>query len=105
LGAASDILQQVEEGLSKYERSLFEARAEGYKLLEQERAIAVRERQESLAAEREEIANLVMVEKQIIKSQAEEAMASIETNARLMAAEIGTAILRREIRGETVEVR
>jgi F-type H+-transporting ATPase subunit b len=105
LGAASDILQQVEEGLSKYERSLFEARAEGYKLLEQERAIAVRERQESLAAEREEIANLVMVEKQIIKSQAEEAMASIETNARLMATEIGTAILRREIRGETVEVR
>jgi F-type H+-transporting ATPase subunit b len=105
LGAAGDILQRVEEGLSKYERSLFEARTEGYKLLEQERAIAVRERQERLAAERVEIANLVMVEKQIIKSQAEEAMASIETNARLMAAEIGTAILRREVVEERSEVR
>jgi len=105
LGAASDILQRVEEGLSKYERSLFEARTAGYKLLEQERAIAVRERQERLAAEREEIANLVTVEKQIIKSQAEEAMDSIETNARLMAAEIGTAILRREVAEERSEVR
>ena len=105
LGAAADILQRVEDGLVKYERSLFEARTAGYKLLEQERAIAVRERQERLAAEREEIANLVTVEKQIIKSQAEEAMDSIETNARLMAAEIGTAILRREIVEERSEVR
>ena len=46
-----------------------------------------------------------MVEKQIIKSQAEEAMASIETNARLMAAEIGTAILRREVAEERSEIR
>jgi len=109
LGAAGDILQRVEEGLSKYERSLFEARAEGYKMLEQERAIAVRERQQRLEAERQEIANLVMVEKHIIQSQADEAMASIETNARLMAAEIGSAILRRKVveqrLGERSEIR
>jgi F-type H+-transporting ATPase subunit b len=109
LGAAGDILQRVEEGLSKYERSLFEARAEGYKMLEHERAIAVRERQQRLEAERKEIANLVMVEKHTIQSQADEAMASIETNARLMAAEIGSAILRRKVvaqrLGERSEIR
>src|SRR5216117_328254 len=54
LGAAGDILQRVEEGLSRYERSLFEARAEGYKLLEQERAAAMKNRQERLEVERDE---------------------------------------------------
>jgi F-type H+-transporting ATPase subunit b len=97
LGAAGDILQKVEEGLSKYERSLFEARAEGYKMIEQERAAALSERQLKLEADREEISKFVFVEKSSINTQVEEATTSLESSARVMAAEIGSAILRRDL--------
>ena len=98
LGAAGGILQRVEEGLSRYERSLFEARAEGYKLLEQERAVAMKNRQERLEVERDEAAKLVLVEKSMIKSQADQATASIQSNARSLASDIATTILKRVVR-------
>src|ERR687883_1873931 len=47
-GAAHDILKQVEENLTRYEEGLRSARAEGYRLLEQERAAALQVRQEKL---------------------------------------------------------
>src|ERR687886_750905 len=53
-GAAHDILQQVEANLTRYEEGLRAARAAGYRLLEQERAEAMRERQERLAQVRAE---------------------------------------------------
>src|SRR3954452_17292739 len=54
-GHARDILRDVEEKMSLYERTLREARTEGYRLMEQERAMAMRERQIKLDAVREEI--------------------------------------------------
>src|SRR5215212_7977134 len=48
LGETGGILRRVEEGLSSYERTLREARAEGYRLMEQERTSAMSARQQQL---------------------------------------------------------
>jgi F-type H+-transporting ATPase subunit b len=96
-GAAGDIMQKVDDGLAQYERAMFEARSEGYKMLEQERALAMRDRQETLDATRDELANLVAQEKSTIKRQAETAGASIEATAHTLATEIGSTILRRQL--------
>jgi F-type H+-transporting ATPase subunit b len=96
-GEAREILQRVEEKMINYERALREARAEGYRLMEQERAEAMRERQDKLSVLREEIDRSIMEEKDEIRAQAEEARAALGREARQLAAEISAHILRRPI--------
>lgn len=96
-GEAHDILQRVEEKASHYEHALREARAEGYRLMEQERAAAMTERQAELGVVREEINLSVTEQKQSIHAQMEEARALLEKDARRFAAEIGAHILNRPI--------
>src|SRR3954468_21021812 len=62
-GEAHDILQRVDESLVRYERTLRAARAEGYRLLEQQRAEAMTERQAQLNAVRAEISQLIAEQK------------------------------------------
>lgn len=96
-GQARKILSDVEAKLSAYERALREARAEGYRLMEQERAEAIRERQIKLNAIREEIGRTVAAEQESIRAQAEAARATLESNAYEIAAEISAHILRRPV--------
>lgn len=96
-GEAQDILQRVEENVTRYERTLREARAEGYRLLEQERASAINERQARLSAVRDEISQSIAGEKAAIHGQVEEARATLEQEARRLAADIGAQILNRPI--------
>ena len=96
-GEARDILQRVEEKVAQYEHTLREARAEGYRLMEQERAAAMTERQAKLSAVREDINRSVTEQKQSIQAQVEEARATLESDARRLAAEIGAQILNRPI--------
>lgn len=96
-GAAADLIEQIDQGMARYENSLREARSEGYRLLEAQRAAAMQDRQSKLEVVRSEIERLVADEKQAIKSQSEEARRSIETNARTLASQIGTRILRRPV--------
>jgi F-type H+-transporting ATPase subunit b len=96
-GEARDILQRVEEATTNYERSLREARAEGYRLMESERAEAMNERQAKLNALREEVTSKVEEEKALIRNQAEEARQTLAVDARSIAAEIGAQILHRPI--------
>jgi F-type H+-transporting ATPase subunit b len=96
-GAAADLIEQIDQGMARYENSLREARSEGYRLLEAQRAAAMQDRQSKLELVRSEIERLVADEKQAIKSQSEEARRSIETNARTLASQIGTRILRRPV--------
>lgn len=96
-GEARDILQRVEEATTKYERTLREARAEGYRLMEQERAGAMNERQLKLNALREDINRTVEEEKELIQGQTEEARRTLETEARGIAVEIGSQILHRPV--------
>jgi F-type H+-transporting ATPase subunit b len=97
LGAAEDILKRIDESLSHYERTLYEARTEGYRVMEQERAASMRDRVAMLEGAREDIADLVAREKMAIRSQTEQAVNSIEAEAQLLASQIGSQILRRPI--------
>jgi F-type H+-transporting ATPase subunit b len=94
---AHEILQRVDEKLTHYERTLREARSEGYRLMEQERAAAVSERQARLGAVREEINRSVAEQKEAIHGQVGEARAAIDREARRLATEIGSQILHRPI--------
>jgi F-type H+-transporting ATPase subunit b len=94
---AQDILHRVEQKLSHYEHSLREARSEGYRLMEQQRAEAMSERQAKLSAVREEINQFVAEQKNIIRAQTEEARASLASDSKRIAAEVGAQILQRPI--------
>ena len=96
-GEAQDILHRVEQKISHYERSLREARAEGYRLMEQQRVVAMSERQAKLNAAREEINQVIAEQKNIIRAQTEEARATLASDSRRIAAEIGAQILQRPI--------
>lgn len=96
-GEAQDILQRVDEKVTKYEHALREARSEGYRLLEQERAEAISERQARLSAVRDEINHSIAEQKEAIGGQVSEARATLEQDARRLAADIGSQILHRPI--------
>ncbi len=96
-GEAHDILQRVEEKVTLYERTLREARAAGYQLMEQERVAALSERQARIDAVKSEISGLVTEQKEAIHTQVEEARATLDREARGIAADIGSQILHRPI--------
>jgi F-type H+-transporting ATPase subunit b len=98
-GEARDILQRVEEATTNYERTLREARAEGYRLMERERAEAMSERQIKINTLREEINRTVEEERDLIRNQVEEARQTLDVDARSIAAEIGSQILHRPVGG------
>lgn len=94
-GEAQNILQEVEANLSKYERTLREARAEGYQLLERERAEALRLRQEQVVAVREGLQQTLEGQKRELEAQAGSARQTLQQRAREMAAGISARILHR----------
>jgi F-type H+-transporting ATPase subunit b len=94
-GEAQDILQRVANSMNRYERSLRDARTEGYRLLEQERANALLERQNQLSSLRTEIEASTEEQKRLLRTQSEEARASLEETARSSASDISRQILNR----------
>lgn len=92
---AQSILQRVTDSISRYERSLRAARTEGYRLLEQERAKALLERQNRINSLRVEIETSIQEEKNLLRNQSEAAQASLEVDARKIAADISRQILHR----------
>jgi F-type H+-transporting ATPase subunit b len=102
-GEAQDILRRVDEKVTQYERTLRETRAEGYRLMEQERSTAMTERQARLSAVREEISSSIAEQKEAIHEQVGAARGTLEQEARRLAAEIGSQILQRPISGPVAE--
>lgn len=94
---AHGILRRVEDSLSTYERTLKEARTESYRLLEDERAKAINERQSLMRSVREEVDQIVENEEKLIESQAAEARTALEEEARRMAVTIKNQVLGRQI--------
>lgn len=94
---AREILHRIDENMARYERSLRDARTEGYHLLEQQRADAMSIRQNRVAAEREKVAALVENEKGAIRAQADDARATLGDEARRVAASVSAQILGRPI--------
>ncbi|MDX6272148.1 MAG: synthase [Acidobacteriota bacterium] len=94
-GEAQDILQRVANSMNRYERSLRDARTEGYRLLEQERAAALLERQNQISSLRAEIEVSTEEQKRLLRTQSEQAHAALEEDARKIASDISRQILNR----------
>jgi F-type H+-transporting ATPase subunit b len=101
-GEAKGIIKEVEDKLIAYERALREARSEGYRLMEQERAEAMRERQAKVDVVREEVSQLVEEEKGVIHTQAETARETLMRDAGAIATDISAHILHRPVSGQTI---
>ena len=99
LTEAEQILTDVNEKLSNYERELRKARGEAYALAESERGVAMQERQQKLNEMRQKLAESTTKEKQVIQRQVEEARATLESDSRRVAREIGARVLNRPIGG------
>ena len=99
LSEAQRTLLIVHEKLLEYERRLREARAEGYALMERERAVISEERQRKLAEVKSEIARVVSAEREKLKMETAQVRGKLAVDARSIALEIGRQILRRPIDG------
>jgi F-type H+-transporting ATPase subunit b len=88
-----------EEMLLRYETELRKARSEGYRLLEQERARAIKEKQEKLQSVKEEMARWVSSEITTTRQQEELIRRDLEAQAGNMAELISYRILGRPTHG------
>ena len=97
MSEAEEISQSVSQKLSEYERSLRQARAAAYAVIEAERAEAMKDRQAKLNEMREELAQSIAQEKKTIEQQAASARTVLEAESRGIAREIGSRVLNRPI--------
>ena len=88
-----------EEMLQRYETELRKARAEGYRLLEQERVRAIKEKQEKLQSVKEEMATWVSSEIATTRQLEEQIRRELEAQASSMAELISYQILGRPTHG------
>lgn len=93
-GEAETILKDVAEKQSVYNKSMLEARSEGYEVIEKLRAEAVAERSAKIATAKEETAQAFANDKKLLQDQTAEARASIAREAEEMADKIAANILR-----------
>ena len=91
---AQGILQQVNEKSARYDTAMREARAEGYQVVEAERAAALAKRQEEIEKVKEEVSQTVLREKDSIQKQSEEVRAALAAEAEKMAEKISSNILK-----------
>ncbi len=93
-GEAEEILRSVSEKQLRYEKTMLEARSEGYELIEKERNQAVAERQQKVGAVKEEITRTMAQQKQELQLQTVETKASLAVEAEKMAEKISSNILK-----------
>jgi F-type H+-transporting ATPase subunit b len=94
-GEARETIRHVEESLANYENSLRKARAEGYRLLEQQQAEAFGDRQQKISLVRKEVEQQIEEQKVVIGTQADEARTTLESEAVRIASGISSQILGR----------
>jgi F-type H+-transporting ATPase subunit b len=94
-GEARETIKHVEESLANCENSLRKARAEGYRLLEQQQAEAFGDRQQKISLVRKEVEQQIEEQKGVIGTQAEDARMTLESEAVRIASGISSQILGR----------
>jgi len=97
LSEAEEIIKSVNEKLADYERQLRQARGEAYAFAESQRGAALKERQERLNQLRQQTSESIAKEKEGIQRQAEGARATLETESRRIARDIGARVLGRPL--------
>ena len=93
-GEAEEILREVNEKQSQYNQALFEARNKGYEIIENERVIAVNDRETKVNSVKTELAQKVELEKSQLQTQTAEARTAIAAEADKLAEKISSSILR-----------
>jgi F-type H+-transporting ATPase subunit b len=94
-GEAHEIIRRVGESLQRYENSLRQARAESYRLLEQQQAAASDERARKVDGVRKEVEEQIEEQKREIGVQAEAARRTLLNEAAQVAVNIKSQTLHR----------
>lgn len=95
LKEAEALAAETEEKLRRYNGTLREARAEGYRLLEKERAAALKEKDEKVRVYREELSKTVTTQIEQTRQQEQRVRAELESQAVAAGDLISSQILRR----------
>ncbi len=95
LTEAQALRAEAEEKMRKYQSALREARTDGYRLLEKERAAGLKDKDEQVRRHREQLSRTVAQEIESIQKQQERVRAELETQADTMGVLISSQILRR----------
>ena len=94
LTEAEQLSAEAEEKLTRYNAALRAARTEGYKLLEKERAAALKEKDEKVRQHREELSRNVEKQLEATQREQEQVRAELEGQAASMGGLISSQILR-----------
>ena len=97
LSEAQEILKNVSDKVTEYERALRDARREAYAFTESERSGAMLQRQQQLNEMRQQLGESVAKEKSAIQQQADEVRGTLDQDSRRIAHEIGARVLGRTI--------
>ena len=95
LKEAAALSAETEEKLNRYNGTLREARAEGYRLLEKERAAALKEKDEKVRLYREEMSKTVAAQIEQTRGQEQKVREELESQAAVVGDLISSQILRR----------
>jgi F0F1-type ATP synthase membrane subunit b/b' len=98
LKEAEALASETEEKLRRYNTALREARAEGYRLLEKERAAALKDKDEKIRLYREEMSKTVAAQLEITRQQEQRVRGELESQAAVVGDLISSQILRRPAR-------
>jgi F-type H+-transporting ATPase subunit b len=97
LDEASEALAQAEERMNEYERQIRQARAGGYRMLEELRVTAAAETNQKRAAVKSEVSDWRERERANLQAAEKEAKLKLASDARALAAEISSRILGRRV--------
>jgi F-type H+-transporting ATPase subunit b len=95
LSEAQRLSAEAEEKMRNYQSALREARADGYRLLEKERAAGLKEKDAKVRQHRERLSQTVAEEIESIQKQQENVRTELEAQANSMGVLISSQILRR----------
>jgi len=95
---AEAMTSETHEKLKRYNDALREARADGYKLLEKERAQAMTEKEEKLRQYREQMTREVAAQVESTRRQEQTVKGELEAQAATIGSLISSQILRRPTR-------
>ena len=95
---AERLAAETEEKLRNYNEALHEARVDGYRLLDKERAQGLKQREEKLRQQRELLSKEVAAQMAAMRQQEEAAKRELEAQAASMSDLISSQILRRTAR-------
>jgi F-type H+-transporting ATPase subunit b len=95
LDEAHALAVEADEKLKQYNAALREARAEGYRLLEKERAAGLKDKDDKVRQHREALSRTVTQQIEATRKQQEQVRAELEAQAATMGGLISSQVLRR----------